>query len=119
MKEHKQVTTPPGEKDPAGLQDNDLRLRNGESKQERVDSPDSNLVRLASTKPGKANSTMHTDMPTRSHHRKAKGRLSRETMVKLGKVLGDYFDHVREQEMPDRIAEVLSQFEKVNDKGTS
>lgn len=120
MKEQKPDTAKTSEKEPAGLRENEnLRLRGGENKPEGTDPIDHKLLRLTANRPPKANSTMHTEMLTRSHNRKAKGRLSRETMVKLGKVLGDYFDHVRQQEMPDRISEVLAQFEKVNDKGSS
>jgi len=56
--------------------------------------------------------------------RRARGRLSRETMNKLGKVLEAYFDDVRSQGVPDRFKELLQQYNKDharqdNDKGSS
>jgi len=56
--------------------------------------------------------------------RRPRGRLSRETMNKLGKVLEAYFDDVRSQGVPDRFKELLQQYNKDharqdNDKGSS
>jgi len=64
--------------------------------------------------------TMHSDMNTR----KLRGRLNRETMNKLGKVLESYYDDVRNQGVPDRFKELLKQFDdrKIEDqdnKGSS
>jgi hypothetical protein len=55
---------------------------------------------------------MHSELPTRAHSRKQRGRLNRETLIKLGKVLGDYYDHVRHQDVPDRILDLLEQMEE-------
>jgi len=119
MKEHKPVSVVPDDKEPANVRQNE-NFRMPETKPAGEDADSRKLLRLtAVSKPPRANSTMQTDMPTRIHNRRTKGRLNRETMVKLGKVLGDYFDHVRQQDMPDRITEVLSQFEKANDKGSN
>jgi hypothetical protein len=60
----------------------------------------------------KRQSTMQTNMPTR----KSPGRLNRETMKLLGKVLGDYFDHVRQQEVPEHITNLVKQYEERKDK---
>jgi len=51
--------------------------------------------------------------------RKNRGRLNRDTMKLLGKVLGDYFDHVRQQEVPDHITNLVKQYEDRHDKGSS
>jgi len=61
--------------------------------------------------------SMHTDLQTR----KSRGRLNRETMNKLGKVLEAYFDDVRNQGVPDRFKDLLQQFDdrKDQDKGSS
>jgi hypothetical protein len=44
--------------------------------------------------------------------RKARGRLSREAMGRLGKVLETYFDDVRKEGVPDRFKELLDQYEQ-------
>jgi|SRR5712671_5697592 hypothetical protein len=58
--------------------------------------------------------TMHSDI----NARKLRGRLNRETMNKLGKVLESYYDDVRNQGVPDRFKELLKQFDdrKIEDK---
>jgi hypothetical protein len=55
--------------------------------------------------------TMHSDVQTR----KARGRLNRETMNKLGKVLEAYYDDVRNQGVPDRFKDLLQQFDDRKD----
>jgi hypothetical protein len=73
-------------------------------------------------KPLRPGSTMHSELQAR----KPKGRLSRETMSKLGKVLEAYFDDVRNQGVPDRFKDLLQQYDdrkdddrKDSDKGSS
>ena len=41
-----------------------------------------------------------------------RGRLSREALVKLGRVLETYFDDVRNEGVPDRFKELLDQYEE-------
>jgi Anti-sigma factor NepR len=53
------------------------------------------------------------EVPTR----KARGRLSRDTLDKLGKVLEGFYDDVRKEGVPDRFTELLRQYEERNDKG--
>ena len=55
-------------------------------------------------------------MQTHIHTRKNRGRLNRDTMKLLGKVLGDYFDHVRQQDVPEQITNLVRQFEERKDK---
>ena len=43
--------------------------------------------------------------------RRGRGRLSREAMIKLGKVLETYFDHVRREGVPDRFKQLLDQYD--------
>jgi len=50
---------------------------------------------------------MHGDVQTR----KGRGRLSREALVKLGKVLETYFDDVRKEGVPDRFKDLLDQYD--------
>ena len=57
-------------------------------------------------KPVRAES-MHTDLQAR----KSRGRLNRETLSKLGKVLEAYFDDVRNQGVPDRFKDLLQQYD--------
>jgi uncharacterized protein (DUF2342 family) len=49
---------------------------------------------------------------------KARGRLSREVLSKLGKTLEDYFDDVRKQGVPDRFRKLLDQFDDPKDQGS-
>src|SRR5215468_6912213 len=58
-------------------------------------------------KPLRPESPMHADVQTR----KNRGRLNRETLSKLGKVLEAYFDDVRNQGVPDRFKLLLQQFD--------
>ena len=62
-------------------------------------------------KPARSESTMHSDVQTR----KSRGRLNRETLTKLGKVLEAYYDDVRSQGVPDRFKELLQQFDDRKD----
>lgn len=56
--------------------------------------------------------TMQNNVQTRRN----RGRLNRDTMKLLGKVLGDYFDHVRQQEVPDHITNLVKEYEARKDK---
>ena len=47
--------------------------------------------------------------------RRGRGRLTRETLNKLGKVLEAYFDDVRGQGVPDRFKELLQQYDRKED----
>jgi Anti-sigma factor NepR len=59
--------------------------------------------------------TMHTDIRRRS----ARGKLSREALLKLGKTLVDYYDDIRKEGVPDRFKDILQKFDERKDKGTS
>src|SRR5262249_55204475 len=62
---------------------------------------------------------LQPNMQTKMTTRKTRGRLNRDTMKLLGKVLGDYFDHVRQQEVPEHITNLVKQYEERTDKGSS
>jgi hypothetical protein len=51
--------------------------------------------------------------------RRPRGRLNRETLNKLGKVLEAYFDDVRAQGVPDRFRQLLAQYDDREDKPRS
>jgi hypothetical protein len=55
---------------------------------------------------------MHSAPQTRAsgQTRKPRGRLNRETLNKLGKVLEAYFDDVRSQGVPDRFKQLLNEY---------
>ena len=55
----------------------------------------------------------HTELSTR----KTRGRLSRNTLDTLGKVLEVFYDDVRKEGVPDRFVELLRQYEEGKDKG--
>lgn len=59
-------------------------------------------------KPLGPGSTMQGDVQLR----RSRGRLSRESLVKLGKVLETYFDNVRREGVPDRFKRLLEQYEE-------
>jgi len=63
--------------------------------------------------PKMQNEKMQNEMTAR----KSRGRLPRETLEKLGKVLEGYYDDVRKQGVPDRFSELLRQFDERQDKG--
>ena len=58
---------------------------------------------------------MQNEMRTR----KARGRLSRETMYKLGKVLEGFYADVRNEGVPDKFKDLLRQYEERKDKGST
>jgi hypothetical protein len=72
---------------------------------------------MRANKPSRPGWTMHSDVQMR----KPRGRLNRETMNKLGKVLEAYYDDVRNQGVPDRFKDLLQQIDdrKDTDKGSS
>jgi hypothetical protein len=84
-----------GESEPTGKRADDSTVR-----QLRYD--------LARIKP-----TMRSALQTRTEpqSRRGRGRLSRETLNKLGKVLEAYFDDVRSQGVPDRFKELLQKYD--------
>jgi hypothetical protein len=49
--------------------------------------------------------------------RKTRGRLSRNTLETLGKVLDVFYDDVRKEGVPDRFKDLLRQFEERKEKG--
>ena len=50
-------------------------------------------------------------------HSKTSGRLSRETLEKLGKVLEGFYADVRKQGVPDKFKDLLRQYDERKDKG--
>jgi hypothetical protein len=46
-----------------------------------------------------------------------RGRLSREALVKLGRVLETYFDDVRNEGVPDRFTQLLNEYEERRSQG--
>ena len=50
-------------------------------------------------------------MHTQNTRKNSRGRLSRETMSKLGKTLEAYYDDVRRQGVPDQFKELLQQLD--------
>src|SRR5262249_28458330 len=57
-------------------------------------------------KPLRPGSMMQGELQTRK-----RGRLSREALVKLGRVLETYFDDVRNEGVPDRFKQLLEEYE--------
>src|SRR6478752_1205830 len=51
--------------------------------------------------------TMQTDVRRRS----SRGKLSREALLKLGRVLIDYYDDVRKEGVPDRFKDLLQKYD--------
>jgi len=49
--------------------------------------------------------------------RRTRGRLSRNTLETLGRVLDVFYDDVRKEGVPDRFKDLLQQFEERKDKG--
>jgi hypothetical protein len=74
-------------------------------------------VRAVRYEPAGITPNMRSALQTRSdlQSRRARGRLSRETLNKLGKVLEAYFDDVRSQGVPDRFKELLQQYDRKDD----
>jgi hypothetical protein len=68
----------------------------------------------AEQKPLRPEATMHMEAQVR----KARGRLNRETMNRLGKTLEAYYDDVRKEGVPDRFKDLLEQLEARQDKGS-
>ena len=58
---------------------------------------------------------MQTDVRRRS----SRGKLSREALLKLGRVLVDYYDDVRKEGVPDRFKDLLQKYDERKDKGSS
>ena len=74
---------------------------------------DENPVRPFRPDPAGIKPTMRSALQSRidPQIRRARGRLTRETLNKLGKVLEDYFDDVRGQGVPDRFKELLQRYD--------
>jgi anti-sigma factor NepR-like protein len=63
---------------------------------------------MTAQKPLRPGSMMQGEIQTRGK----RGRLSREALVKLGRVLETYFDDVRNEGVPDRFKDLLGQYEE-------
>jgi hypothetical protein len=108
MKEQKPLRQGPEEQNMAHPLPQDSN-RTGES---AGDMPQSGTVQQLPVRPAQI---MQNEMRTR----KTRGRLSRETMEKLGKVLEGFYDDVRNQGVPDKFKDLLRQYEERKDKGTT
>jgi len=85
-------------------------LSNGSRTSGEDDSPSATIEQL----PAKSAPPMqHTEAVTR----KTRGRLNRNTLDTLGKVLEVFYDDVRKEGVPDRFKDLLRQFEERKDKG--
>jgi hypothetical protein len=62
---------------------------------------------VAGQKPLRPSPMMQGEIQTRK-----RGRLSREAMGKLGRVLETYFDDVRKEGVPDRFKQLLEEYEE-------
>ena len=72
--------------------------------------PQSGTVQQLPVRPAQ---TMQNEMRTR----RTSGRLSRETLERLGKVLEGFYADVRKQGVPDKFKDLLRQYEERKDKG--
>jgi hypothetical protein len=73
--------------------------------------PQSGTIQQLPVRPAQ---NMQNEMRTK----RARGRLSRETLDKLGKVLDGLYADVRKQGVPDKFKDLLRQFEERKDKGS-
>lgn len=64
---------------------------------------------LTGQKPPRPETTMHSEP---SHHRKPRGRLTRDAMKIIGKTLEAYYEDVRKEGTPDRFKQLLQQFDE-------
>ena len=78
---------------------------------------DENSVRPFRHDPAGIKPTMRSALQSRiePQSRRGRGRLTRETLNKLGKVLEAYFDDVRNQGVPDRFKDLLQQYDDRKD----
>ena len=72
--------------------------------------PQSGTIQQLPVRPAQV---MQNEMRTR----RTRGRLSRETMDKLGKVLEGFYADVRKEGVPDKFKDLLRQYEERKDKG--
>jgi hypothetical protein len=84
---------------------------NGAKTTAEAETPSASIEQLP-VKPAPA--MQQNEVPTT---RKTRGRLSRNTLETLGKVLDVFYDDVRKEGVPDRFKELLRQFEERKDKG--
>ena len=89
----------------------------GKSEERRLAKERPSQPGVTELKSPKPQAMVQTEMPTRMQPRKRRGRLTHDTLVKLGKVLGDYYEHVRQQEVPDYITTLVERYEERKDKG--
>ena len=108
MKEHKPLTTGPGESQGAAGSTSDNGAQRGMGQRPQV-------VGSAEQVPLRPRPMMQTDMQTR----RRKGRLGRDVQTKLGKTLQAYFDDVVKEGVPDRFKELLQKYDERKDLGSS
>jgi len=107
MKEHKQVSQVPAEQ---------LATRPGATVKNgaaHVSEHKSVPATIGGQKPMRPGFTMQSEVQTR----RGRGRLSREALIKLGKVLETYFDNVRQEGVPDRFRQLLDQYDERRAQG--
>src|SRR5262245_644343 len=102
MKEHKQVSQVPVEQMATRPGATD---KNGAA---HVDEHKPVGTTFTGQKPLRPGFTMQSEVQTR----RGRGRLSREALIKLGKVLETYFDNVRQEGVPDRFKQLLDQYDE-------
>jgi hypothetical protein len=108
MKEHKPLRPGPKEVSmPHPLPQDSSRPR-----ESGAQGPQSGTIQQLPVRPAQV---MQNEMRTR----KTRGRLSRETMEKLGKVLEGFYADVRNQGVPDKFKDLLRQYEERKDKGST
>ena len=106
MKEHKPLPPGPDEENmPHPLPQHRTNESAGQGSQ-------SGTIQQMPVKPAQV---MKNEMRTR----RTRGRLSRETMDKLGKVLEGFYADVRKQGVPDKFKDLLRQYEERKDKGST
>jgi hypothetical protein len=115
MKEHKPLTPESAEPDTpqpesADQKANKMTHKNGvgETSEVRVLRPD-----LEQQRRTRSDMAMQTDIRRRA----SRGKLSREALEKLGRVLIDYYDDVRKEGVPDRFKDLLQRFDERQSAG--
>ena len=108
MKEHKPLRPGPEEESmPHPSPQDSSRTRESAALE-----PPSGTIQQLPVRPAQV---MQNEMRTR----KARGRLSRETLDKLGKVLEGFYADVRKEGVPDKFKDLLRQYEERKDKGST
>lgn len=86
-------------------------ISNGAKSTQEAESPSAKIEQLP-VKPAPA--MQQSEVPTT---RKTRGRLSRNTLETIGKVLDVFYDDIRKEGVPPRFTELLRQYEERKDKG--